>query len=528
MPIKANDLKLGIAISGPGAEYLVANPNNEGAAGFPDRNAINPLQQLRLLSGIPSAFSYTPANSPTGQPVPCSVLSSNRSIGVSPSFVPGGACDAQSGLQRSSGSAIDSLTRDRVDGKVDYSSVSTEGQLAGGKVYQWDGWIYVPSKDSYIFRIQHSFKLNDANVSFTLDNSRKTLVDAGSFYRGSWYGSMSVPVSPTNAGYLEKGLQNRQCAPQQERRARSPLPLVACIEQPFVGWHKVTLTVDSTGLPESARLSFRWAFSRANGDIADAAADAEGKAMALVFVNDEGRNTVPNTPLLSSLSDRQLQLVEAVAAKNANTVVVVNTGTPFIVKEWISDPNVKAVLNMWQAGQEGGTATARLLLGQANPSGHVTVTWPKDSMDTIEGYNQLRGLYLGDTAGTHLERVNGSGENPSIESQGIYSGYRYYDNLGVPVQFPFGYGLSYTAFKFSGLKVEAREDGTVGVTFRVRNSGRTAGVVVPQVYVGPRAADRGGTTGCAITARIRPDLPRTGASKGSDHQSGSALFSVLE
>jgi beta-glucosidase len=242
-----------------------------------------------------------------------------------------------------------------------------------------------------------------------------------------------------------------------------------------VGWHKVVLTLDATALPEDSEISFRFAMSRTNGDIEDAAAAAEGKALALVFVDDQGRNTVPNTTALSSLNAPQLQLVRAVAAKNPNTVVVMNTGTPFIVKEWINDPNVKAVLNMWQTGQEGGTATARLLLGQANPSGHVTLTWPKESTDTIHGYNQLRGLYPKDTAGTHLERVNGVGANPSIESQGIYSGYRYYDNLNVPVQFPFGYGLSYTTFKFSALRLEAKEDGTVSVSFGVRNAGRVAG-----------------------------------------------------
>ena len=484
LPITSDDLTRGIAVSGAGAEYLVANPNNEGAAGFPDRNAINPLQQLRVLSGKPSAFTYTPANSPTGQPVLCNILNSAPSSGASPLIVPGSACGDHSGLQRSSGSTVDRLAKDRVDKKVDYSSVSSDGKLAGGKVYQWDGWIYVPIKDSYVFRIQQSAALADANVSFTLDNSRKTLVDSGSFYRGSWYGNMSVVVSPTNAGYIEEGLKNRQCALPQEKKERSRQTIVRCTEYPSVGWHKVTLIADATDLPANSVLSLRFAVSRINGDIADAAADAEGKALALVFVDDEGRNTVPNTPALSSLSAKQLQLIKAVAAKNSNTVVVFNTGTPFIVKEWINDPNVKAVLNMWQSGQEGGTATARLLLGQANPSGHVTITWPKDNTDTIEGYSQLRGLYPGDTAGTHLERV-GSGENPSTQSQGIYSGYRYYDNLAVPVQFPFGYGLSYTTFKFSDLKLEMKEDGSATVTFGVRNSGRAAGAVVPQVYVGP-------------------------------------------
>jgi len=484
LPITTDALRQGIAVSGPGAEYLVANPNNEGSAGFQDRNSINPLQQLRALSGTPSAFTYTPANSPTGQSVSCHILSSETTSGIPPSTVPGPVCSARSGLQRSSGSTVESLAADHVDKAVDFSSVSPNGRLAAGKVYKWDGWIYVPDKDSYVFRIQHSAAIPDENVHFTLDNSLKSLVDSSSFYQGSWYGSQPVIVSSTNSGYVEGGLRNRQCALSADKKARASRMLVRCAEFPSLGWHRVTLMVDATGLPANSVVSLRFAISRTNGDIADAAADAEGKALALVFVNDQGRNVVPGSATLSSLTNEQLRLIKAVAAKNPNAVVVVNTGTPFIVNQWVDDPNVKAVLNLWQAGQEGGTATARLLLGQANPSGHVTITWSKDDTDTIEGYNQLRGLYPGDTAGTHPERV-GSSESPSIESQGIYSGYRYYDNLGVPVQFPFGYGLSYTKFKFSGLKLAPKADGTMAVTFTVMNVGSMAGAAVPQVYVGP-------------------------------------------
>ena len=488
LPITGDDLKRGIAISGPGAEYLVANPNNEGSAGFADRNAISPLEQLRLLSGSFSAFSYTPANSPTGQPVPCHLLSSLPTRGTAPSIPTGEACDAQSGLQRSSGSSLDSLTNDQVDKSVDYSTRS--GRLSGGKVYRWEGWFHVPITDSYVFRVQHGTAISDANVQFTLDGSSKSLVDAASFYQGAWYGSMSVPTSQTNAGYVEAGMRNLQCAPVPEKRTRSQHPVVPCATSPTVGWHKVSLTVDATGVAGNSGVSFRFALSRRNGDIADAAADAKNKALALVFVDDEKRNVVPEAAPLSSLTEEQLQLIRTVAAQNPNTVVVLNTGTPFVVKEWINDPGVKAVLNAWQTGQEGGTAIARLLLGQANPSGHLTISWPTDSSGTIEGYNQIRGLYPGDTAGTHPERVS-SGDEPAIESQGIFSGYRYYDNLGIPVQFPFGYGLSYTRFNFSALKLAAKEDGSVAVTFNVKNVGRLAGAAVPQVYVGPGPAIEG-------------------------------------
>ncbi len=485
LPIKRNDLKLGVAISGAGAEYLVANPNNEGAEGFSDRNAVNPLQQLQALSGMPSAFTYTPAGSPTGQVVPCTVLSSLHSSADEPRQFPGATCGAKSGLQRSSGNSVDTLIEERIDKVVNYSLVSSSGQLAGGKVYRWDGWIYIPVKDAYVFRVQHSAAVNDQKVTFLFDNSQKTLIDASSFYQGQYYGNMSVVVSRTNAGFVESGLKSRQCAMPQEKQGRSSQPVVRCSEFPSVGWHRVALTLDATDLPETSKLSFRFAFSRENGDVEDAAAAAKGKAMAVVFVTDQGRNTVPDNPSVSSVGAGDVRLIEAVAASNPNTVVVLNTGTPAIVKEWIDHPNVKALLNMWHSGQEGGTAAARLLLGQANPSGHVTVTWPRDNVDTIATYNQLRGLYPGDSPGIHLERVKGRDETPSVESQGIYSGYRYYDKLGIPVQFPFGYGLSYTTFRFSDLKLDPKTNGTVAVTFGVTNTGRVAGAAVAQVYVGP-------------------------------------------
>jgi len=491
LPITGEDLKGGIAVSGGGAEYLIANPNNEGAVGFADRNAINPLQQLQVLSGAQSAFTYTPANSPTGQAVPCAVLHSSLSDGTAPANLPGTACGAESGLQLSSGATAETLAKVRIDKKLDYTTASSEGHLTGGRVYRWDGWIYVPTTDNYVFRIQYSAAVPDDKVSFTLDNSKKTLIDALSFYHGQYYGDMGVVVSPTNAGFIESGLRNRQCAVPQHRERRTSGPVVNCTEIPAVGWHKVVLTFDTTGLDANSDLSYRFAFSRTNGDIDDAATVAEGKSMALVFVDDEGRNVVPNKQELSPLKPAQLQLIKAVAAKNPNTVVVLNTGTPVVVKEWINDLNVKAVLNMWHAGQEGSTATARLLLGQANPSGHTTVTWPKDNSDTVYGYNQTAALYPGDSTGTHPDRLNGHGEAPAKETQGIYSGYRYYDQLGLPVQFPFGFGLSYTTFKFSGLKLRAEKCATLTVEFDVKNTGSVPGVAVPQVYVGPGPAVNG-------------------------------------
>jgi beta-glucosidase len=160
---------------------------------------------------------------------------------------------------------------------------------------------------------------------------------------------------------------------------------------------------------------------------------------------------------------------------------------------------------MWFAGQEGGTATARILLGLANPGGHSSMTWPKSATDTIWSYDEpAGGLYPGSPGGTHPERLNGNGgcaavtgsgatcpPGSTVESEGIYAGYRYFDKLGITPQIPFGYGLSYTRFAFSNLNAVPRLDGTVDVSFDVTNTGSRAGDEVAQVYVGPAASKPG-------------------------------------
>ena len=125
-----------------------------------------------------------------------------------------------------------------------------------------------------------------------------------------------------------------------------------------------------------------------------------------------------------------------------------NTANP-VLMPWFD--NVKSVLEMWFAGQEGGTSTARLLLGLANPSGHSSMTWPKNATDTIWGYNEPAGaLYPGSPGGRHPERLNGNGgctvvtgsgatcpaATGTVETEGIYAGYRYFDKLGITPQVP--------------------------------------------------------------------------------------------
>jgi beta-glucosidase len=162
----------------------------------------------------------------------------------------------------------------------------------------------------------------------------------------------------------------------------------------------------------------------------------------------------------------QDDLIDAVANANKNTVVVINAGGPITMSRWIG--KVPAILDLWYGGQEGGNAIADVLFGDANPSGKLPVSFVKQWKDS-----PAYGHY--------------PGENLQVDyAEGIYVGYRYFDKRNIEPLFPFGYGLSYTNFDYSDLKVspdKAAPSQSVGVTLRVRNSGSRAGAEVVELYL---------------------------------------------
>ena len=162
----------------------------------------------------------------------------------------------------------------------------------------------------------------------------------------------------------------------------------------------------------------------------------------------------------------QNKLIEAVAEANPNTVVVLHNGAPVEIP-WIG--SVKAVLEAYLGGQAVGEAAVRVLFGDVNPCGRLPETFPLKLEDN-PSY-----LYYG-------------GEGDTAEyREGVFVGYRYYDKKNMDVLFPFGYGLSYTTFEYSGLKLSAekiKDTDTLTASVTVKNTGERAGKTVVQLYVG--------------------------------------------
>jgi beta-glucosidase len=166
------------------------------------------------------------------------------------------------------------------------------------------------------------------------------------------------------------------------------------------------------------------------------------------------------------LPSGQDDLIAAVEKANPHTIVVLNTGDPVTMTRWLD--HTPALLEMWYGGQEGGHAIASVLFGDANPSGKLPVSLPKEFKDS-----PAYGHY--------------PGENLKVDyAEGIYVGYRYYDTKSVDPQFPFGFGLSYTTFQYSELKITPEKlasDQPVAVSVDVRNTGSRPGAEVVQLYV---------------------------------------------
>jgi beta-glucosidase len=168
----------------------------------------------------------------------------------------------------------------------------------------------------------------------------------------------------------------------------------------------------------------------------------------------------------------QDKLVEEVAAVNPNTVVVLNTSQP-VALPWVD--KVKGVLEMWWPGDEGGWSTANVLLGKVSPAGRLPVTWARALTDYAA------------TDPRFPERSKKGVDGKTTYSEGVNVGYRWFDKEKVEPLFPFGYGLSYTTFEYSGLKTAKAADGGVDVTVQIRNTGGMDADEVAQVYLGAPA-----------------------------------------
>ncbi|MFJ2399711.1 beta-glucosidase [Streptomyces xanthochromogenes] len=302
-----------------------------------------------------------------------------------------------------------------------------------GATWAYDGTLTVADADEWSFVIHYS------------GDRPKVLLD----------GTDLFPPAPGLGELFAGGLVSTAPDGLAVRRS-SPLRLAA-------GDHRLVITAKGRDRGQLFRLRRTTGTTRA-ADVAEAVRAARAADSVVLFAYEDATEGADRTGL--ALPGHQNELIEAVAAANSRTTVVLNTSS-CTTMPWLS--RVGAVLQMYYPGQEGAEATAAVLFGDCDPGGRLTQTFP-----AAEDRHPMAGdprRYPG---------VDGTEEY----SEGVHLGYRWYEAEGVAPLFPFGHGLSYTSFAYTDLSV--RPDGNgLAVRFTVRNTGARTGITVAQVYLGP-------------------------------------------
>jgi beta-glucosidase len=188
----------------------------------------------------------------------------------------------------------------------------------------------------------------------------------------------------------------------------------------------------------------------------------EADAVILIVGTNSDWETEGNDRSELALPADQDKLIESVIKENANTVVVINSGSP-VSMPWINDSN--AILQSWFGGQEYGNALADLIFGEINPSGKLPTTFPVQIEDTPA-----------------FDYYPGKNSQMNYEEK-LLIGHRWYERKGKKPLFPFGFGLSFTKFSFSDLEVIKKDDLNINCKFRIKNFGEMDGHEVAQCYV---------------------------------------------
>ena len=411
LPLKAADLDSAVLIGPTALQVDSIGINGERSVGLPQRQ-VGPLDALRRISGN-KKIRFAVDDDMTGVPVPASALSHS----------------GKPGLERSGSGAP------RTDAQLDFTGGNA---LAPNSAVTWKGSLTAPHAGVYWLYLQAM----GTNAKMRLDGKK---LAATGVIQGGIHGDI-LQASQDNAIPTTDGLDN----------VRRAVELSA-------GAHPIEIEIspDTSNSPVQVRLNWYTPEQRQADHLAAIAA-AKNAKIAVVFV-------WTRLEPVFGLPGEQNKLVEEVAAVNPNTIVVLNTSQP-VALPWVD--KVKAVLQMWWPGDEGGWSTANLLLGKISPAGRLPVTWAR----RLEDYAA--------TDPRHPERSSRGVDGKTTYSEGVNVGYRWFDREKIAPLFAFGHGLSYTAFAYSGLQIEKATDGGLDVNVNIKNTGSVASDEVPQVYLG--------------------------------------------
>jgi beta-glucosidase len=416
LPLGTEDLD-SVVLIGPTAGQLDAiGIAGERSLGLPQRQ-VSPLAALRRLSGNPN-IRYAVDDDMTGSPIPAGNFSHDGKLGLE---------------RRGSGGLVSDPT-------VDFTTQAGTA-LPPDTTATWAGNLEIERAGRYWLYLQAL----GANARLSIDGRRVALTGV---FQGDVHGDI-LQANQDNVVPTTDGLDNVRHEVQME-----------------AGPHAIRLEISPDTSHAPVQLRLNWYPPEQRRADHDAAIEAARQARTAVVFAWARRFPV------FALPGDQDRLIEEVAAVNPRTIVVLNTSQP-VALPWAD--RVKAILEMWWPGDEGGWATGKLLLGKVNPAGRLPVTWARRLQDYPA------------TDPRFPERSAEGIDHRTTYSEGVNIGYRWFDHERIEPLFPFGFGLSYTRFEYSALRVERARNGELHLTCTVRNAGHRSGDEVPQAYLGAPA-----------------------------------------
>ena len=421
LPLKHDELDSVVLIGPTAGQVDSIGINGERSVGLPQRQ-VGPLTAMKKISGN-SDIGFAVADDMTGSTIPASALSHDGKPGLERAM-----------LSEPKGGASASI---QIDPKLDFT-LKGHNALPASSIVTWKGTLTPPHAGIYWIYLQAL----GTNARMKLDG--KPFETTGAF-QGGVHGDI-LQANQDNAIPTTDSLDNVRRAVEL---SDGPHPI------------EISLTTDTSNAPIQIRLNWYTPEQRA-ADRQHAVESARHAKVAVVFA------WTRLEPVFGLPGDQD-KLIEDVASANPNTVVVLNTSQP-VALPWVN--KVKGVLEMWWPGDEGGWATANILLGKTSPAGRLPVTWGKKLIDYAA------------TDPRHPERSKRSPGHKTIYSEGVNVGYRWFDKQNIEPLFAFGHGLSYTTFDYSGLDIAKASDGGLDVKVNIKNTGSVASDEVPQVYLG--------------------------------------------
>ncbi|HTV53280.1 MAG TPA: glycoside hydrolase family 3 C-terminal domain-containing protein [Terriglobia bacterium] len=353
-----------------------------------------------------------------------------------------------------------------IDSELDFTKKNGHA-LPTGSSFSWRGTLEIPKTGVYWIYLQ----LMGCSAQLEIDGT-PIGHSSGLFMHGDYIQAAEDNVLPTT-----DNLDN----------VRRAVHLTA-------GDHSLVVTEKGDGSDRPVQLRLNWMPPHARqADYLAALQAARRAKKVIIFAWARCRPDF-------DLPGDQDKLISAIAKINPNTIVVLNSSQPFALP-WLNQ--VKAVLEMWYPGDGGGVATANVLLGRTDPAGRLPFTWAQ-RLDQYVSHDPA-----------HPERSSDGVHGVTTFSEGIFVGYRWFDEQHIQPLFPFGYGLSYTRFRYSDLQTQRAPDGGFIVRFVVQNVGKVYGDEVPQVYLGPPES---APSGAEFAVRALAGFNRIGLNPGESRQ----------